>query len=263
MVAGCIASYHNNRLYLAQVEGRIQSLALQSARLNHLAEPGLADLLPFLDDVRQLARHGHFDLKHPPLNYRMGMYSGILFGNAGDIVYQHALKRLLLPLVAQHLTQVLYQADVTDAEFAYQALAAYQMLYEPQHYDGEFLLAWLIATLPSMPGVNPLGAERREQLLQHLTRLVSGPPLRSPYARDPLLVRETQSAVQQFSLPQRVYLRLKKRVLNDSRFAAVTLTDLAGAEGMGALARKSGLADREAVPGFLRPAATGWGLTRR
>ncbi len=252
-------SYHNNRLYLAQVEGRIHSLAQQSARLNDLATTGLANLLPFLDDVRQLTRHEQFDLSHPPLNYRMGMYSGTLFGNAGEIVYLHALKRLLLPLVAQHITQMLYQANATDAEFVYQALAAYQMLYEPQHYDGEFLLAWLIATLPSMPEVITLGEERRAHLVRHLSRLVNGPPLRSPYARDSQLVREKQNAVQQISLPQRVYSRLKKNLLNDSRFAAVNLADLA-AEGEGVLVRKSGPADRASVPGFFTPRGYWLGL---
>jgi type VI secretion system protein ImpL len=251
---GCILSYYNNKLYLAEIDQRIAALTRQSAGMGAAHAPFLPKLLPFLDNLHQLARAEGIDVDRPPLAYRMGLYRGSQFANDRDGVYQHALKRLLLPLVAQQMQQVLYQADFSDIEFTYQALTAYEMLYEPQHYDGDFLRSWVIAALPAMPGASDLDDTQREQLLRHVTRLiVNDSPLRSPYAKDKHLESEAQNAIQEKTLARRAYHRLKNKLIHNHRFAGVSLADLAGGQVDLAFVRKSGMPVIEPVPGLFTP----------
>lgn len=261
--AGCIASYHNNTLYLSEADQRIAALTRLSADLNAAEKPLLPRLLPFLDKLRRLARAEGFDIQRPPLTYRMGLYRGGQLENARDEVYQHALKRLLLPLVAQQIQLVLYQADFSDTEFTYQALTAYKMLYESQHYDGGYLRSWLIATLPAMPGVSSLDNAQREQLLRHLNLLISDSPLRSPYARDQRLETEAQNAIQENTLTRRAYHRLKQTLMHHHRFAGVSLADLTDGPAELAFVRKSGMPVMQPVPGLYTPQGYWQGVDAR
>ncbi|TKI04331.1 type VI secretion system membrane subunit TssM [Martelella alba] len=252
-VGGSLRSYRHNLDYLARVEEKIEALARQSARLDFNQGAGLADLVRFLDDLRRLVCLDGFDPAHPPLDYRMGMYRGEQMASAGESLYQHALKRLLLPLAAQHITRLLYQIDFDDAELTYGALTAYQMLYQPDHYDRDGLLAWLTDTLPAMPDVAELDEARRERLRRHLGHLLSSGPPASPYVKDTRLERAARQAVQKTALPVRAYARLKNRLLQDDRFTAISLTELAGEQGDWVFERKSGLANYEPLPGFYTP----------
>lgn len=253
-MGGSVGSYYHNQAYLAQVEERIDALARRGAGLDFQHAADLAGLLSFLEELRELPRQEHFDTSRPPLDHRMGMYRGNLMASAGAAVYQHALKRLLLPLAAQHISRMLYQADFSDTELTYRSLTAYQMLYQSRHYDADFLLAWLDATLPMMPGVAGLDETRRGQLRQHLRRLMVCAPLLSPYAKDVRLEREAQAAIMKIALPWRAYTRMKARLLHDNRFPATSLTELAGDQGDLVFERKSGLANNEPMAGFYTPA---------
>ncbi|WP_413736656.1 type VI secretion system membrane subunit TssM [Sodalis sp. RH21] len=259
----CITSYHNNRLYLAQVQTRLQALEQQSSAILRASGVGLPNLLPFLDDLRLLAGHDKFDVRHPPLDYRMGLYRGAMLTGSADAVYQHALKRILLPLVARQAATVLSLADFSEADNTYQALKAYQMLHEPRHYDGEFLLARVVMTLEHMPGAAGLDAAGREQLRRHLSRLIDGGPLRSPYPRDCRLVKAAQRAIQQQTLSQRVYHRLKQSLLKDGGFKSVSLVDLAGGAAEQELVRISGMPLTAAVPGLFTPQGYWLGFQQR
>ncbi|NDL64389.1 type VI secretion system membrane subunit TssM [Acerihabitans arboris] len=249
----CVASYHNNRLYLAQVQVRTQALEQLSAAILGASAPGLRQLLPFFNGLGVWAGNDRFDHRHPPLDYRMGLYRGHTLHGAGELVYQHALKRVLLPLVAQQVATVLSRADFGETDFTYQALKAYQMLHQPQYYDGEFLLAWVLMTLSAMPGAAQLDATERGQLRRHLAQLIASAPLGSPYGPDLRLVEAAQSAIRQLTLSQRAYQRLKLSHIRDQRFKSLSLIDLAGAPAEHELARKSGLPITDGVPGLFTP----------
>ena len=49
--------------------------------------------------------------------------------------------------VAMHITTWLRNDNGSDVEYSYEALKAYQMLYQPKHYDGKFLHSWVMLNL--------------------------------------------------------------------------------------------------------------------
>ncbi|WP_413721606.1 type VI secretion system membrane subunit TssM [Sodalis sp. RH24] len=249
-----IASYHNNHQYLARVQARTQALEQLSAAILRAPDPGLAQIMPFFNGLGVWAETGVFDYRRPPLDHRMGLYRGRMLHGAGELVYRHALKRVLLPLVTQQLAAVLARAHGGETDFTYQALKAYQMLYEPQHYDGGFLRSWVLMTLPAMPGAAQLDSAGNEQLRRHLAQLITDAPLLSPNDKDQRLIETAQSAIRQHPLAQRVYQRLKPLLINDSRFKAISLIDLAGAEAEQVLIRNSGLPATDTLPGLFTPA---------
>lgn len=69
----------------------------------------------------------------------MGLYRGDDVSDASQSLYQKALDQMLLPAVAMHVTTWLRNDNGSDVEYSYEALKAYQMLYQPKHYDGKFL----------------------------------------------------------------------------------------------------------------------------
>lgn len=259
----CIASFQHNRDYLSETQARVAGLERLSAALIGDPNPNLQRMLPFFDALEGLAASDRFDWRHPPLDYRMGLYQGTLLASAADVVYQHALKRIVLPLVVQQATAALSRPDASEADDTYQALKAYVMLHEPLHYDGEFLRAWVIATLARMPGAAELDNAGRARLYNHLSRLITHRPLRAPDAQNPLLVESARRAVQRKTLSQRVYQRLKHALINDERFKPVSLVDLAGAAAEQELVRVSGIAVTAPVAGLFTPAGYWLGFQPR
>ncbi|MEA9390978.1 type VI secretion system membrane subunit TssM [Acerihabitans sp. TG2] len=253
-----IASFNNNQAYLSGLQTRIQSLEALSTSLLRTPNADLAQLLPFFDELYVLAHDETFSLGDPPLDHRMGLYRGATMASAANVVYQHALKRLLLPLVARQSAAALGQADFNDTEYTYQALKAYLMLHEPTHYNGDFLLGWVTLTLPHMAGTAGLDKVGRQRLQRHLANLINGDPLRSPDEKDTALIEVARRAIQQKTVAQRVYHHLKQSLLKDSQFKPVSLVDLAGASAEQELVRNSGIAINEPVPGLFTP--TGYWL---
>ncbi len=192
----CIASYHNNRTYLAGLHTRVQSVESSSASLLRAPTVDLVQLLPFFDELRLLAHDEKFTLRHPPLDYRMGLYRGSTMESAANVVYQHALRRLLLPLVAGQTAAALSRADLNDTDYTYQALKAYLMLHEPTHYHDDFLLGWITSTLPLMSGMAGLDKAGRQRLQCHLAHLINHEPLRSPDEKDTALIEAARRAIQ-------------------------------------------------------------------
>jgi type VI secretion system protein ImpL len=93
-----------------------------------------------------LPKSDAFDVNDPP--------SPAVWGSTGDDVsdasqslYQKALDQMLLPAVAMHITTWLRNDNGSDVEYSYEALKAYQMLYQPKHYDGKFLHSWVMLNL--------------------------------------------------------------------------------------------------------------------
>jgi type VI secretion system protein ImpL len=128
-----------------------------------------------------------FSLDNPPLTMRVGLYRGNQVSDAAWALYQNALKSLLLPRVAQQITNLLRDDPGNDNDYSRNALRAYQMLYQPRNYDGEFLRGWLMQnlqrTLPS-----DVSARDLQQLDWHLSQLLDQQIQSSPYARDNALM---------------------------------------------------------------------------
>ena len=86
---------------------------------------------------------------------------------------------------------------------SYEALKAYQMLYQPKHYDGKFLHARLMLNISRELPQNVTQQEVK-QLAWHLQQLLETQIQSSPYAKDDALVKREQALINQMPLSQRV-----------------------------------------------------------
>ncbi|WP_342755289.1 type VI secretion system membrane subunit TssM [Pantoea sp. MBD-2R] len=180
-------SYYKNQQYLQQVEARLPPVDRQAQQLIGNNHGDILDLLPFLNSLVALPQSSSFRLDEPPLSMRGGLYRGDQINAAAQGFYQNALKTLLLPRVAQNITQTLRNDKGEDSEFSRNALRAYQMLYQPRSYDGEFLRGWVMQNLQRTLPAN-VTTRQLQQLDWHLSQLLDRQIQTSPFARDNALV---------------------------------------------------------------------------
>lgn len=230
-------SYGNNKAYLAEVAAKVPGVERQGQNLTQVGNGDMFSLLPFLNSLLHLPDSQNFSLDDPPFTYRMGLFRGDQVGDAGNALYQKALKELLLPQVAQQIATTLRNDNHGDADFSYEALKAYQMLYLPKQYDGKFLRAWVMLNLQRNL---PQGSTQKQlqQIEWHLSQLLDAQIQASPYAKDEQLVAQAQAAINRAPLSQRVYGRLKRLLLKQTDIKPVSLVDLAGANRAGVQPQK-------------------------
>lgn len=188
-----ITSYVQNQHYLQQIAQRVPPLTRQGEELARQNTGTIFDLLPYLNSLVKLPQVDSFSLDSPPLSMRAGLYRGDQVSDAAGVLYQNALRSLLLPRVAQEITRILGSDKGEDSEYSRNALRAYQMLYQPRNYDGEFLRGWLMQnlqrTLPASVTTHDL-----QQLDWHLSQLLDRQIQSSPFARDNALMMRKLAA---------------------------------------------------------------------
>ncbi|MGB8927951.1 MAG: type VI secretion system membrane subunit TssM, partial [Pantoea agglomerans] len=247
-----VTSYNNNKGYLQEVQAKVPQVVKLSQNLQANDLTDLYALLPFLNGVLHLPESEDFDLKDPPITRRMGLYRGVEVSDATMSLYQKSLKQLLMPQVAQLITTWLRNDNGSDADYSYEALKAYQMLYQPKHYDGKFLHAWLMLNIQRNQPQN-ITQQQIKQLDWHLMQLLETQIQASPYARDDALVKREQALINQMPLSQRVYGRLKRLLERDDALKSVSLASLGGPQSELVFSRKSGKSIGEGIPGLFTP----------
>lgn len=247
-----LTSYGNNKSYLRDVQAKVPNVEAQSKKLQASGESDLFALLPFLDSVLALPESKAFDLNDPPVTRRMGLYRGEEVSDASQTLYQKSLKQLLLPQVAQLITRWLRNDNGSDADYSYEALKAYQMLYQPQHYDGKFLHAWVMLNVRRNLPQN-IARSQISQLDRHLAQLLETQIQASPYARDDALVKREQALINQMPLSGRVYGRLRRLLEQDENLPSVSLVDLGGPQSELVFTRKSGKPLSDTISGLYTP----------
>lgn len=182
-----LISYNNNLRYLHQVSQRLPAIAQHASRLVDQKRGNMLDLLPFLNSLISLPQSSTFAYDAPPLSLRAGLYRGEQVSRASRGLYQAALQSLLLPRVAQTVREILRADPDEDTQYSRDALRAYQMLYQPHSYDGEFLREWVMRDLRQnlSPGVD---ARQMQQLNWHLIQLLDRQVLSSPFVPDNALI---------------------------------------------------------------------------
>jgi len=254
LIAGALwlTSYSKNRAYLQEMAGKTPQVEQLGQQLQREGSGDLFALVPYLNTLLQLPKSADFTLEDPPLTRRMGLYRGKEVSDATRTLYDKALKQLLLPQVAQNITRWLRNDNGSDADYSYEALKAYQMLYQPKHYDGKFLHAWLMLNISRELPQNVTQQEVK-QLAWHLQQLLETQIQSSPYAKDDALVKREQALINQMPLSQRVYGRLKRLLQRDGSLQPVTLSALGGPQSELVFSRKSGKSVNEGVAGLFTP----------
>ncbi|CDS48402.1 IcmF-related protein [Polaromonas sp. CG9_12] len=198
-------SYLNNRRYVAQVEDSLSA----AERLIQSSDKPTSDprpLLPRLQAAQALPRAAPDG--SVPWSLGFGLYQGDKLTSAADRAYQRLLVDGLLPSLALRVEQQLRSG--ANPELQYEALKAYVMLHDPEHFNAQALKLYVTedwkATLP-----RDTTSEQREALTKHLDMLLAQGPAVSPLAQDKVLLQQTQRRLAATSLPSRIYQRLKRQ----------------------------------------------------
>ncbi|QJT81186.1 type VI secretion system membrane subunit TssM [Kosakonia sp. MUSA4] len=247
-----LTSYGNNKDYLDEVQAKVPALDQEIKALRSRQQGDLFAMLPLLNGLSALPQSDAFDINNPPITRRMGLYRGNDVADASQTLYQKALQQMLLPEVAMRITTWLRNDNGSDVEYSYEALKAYQMLYQPKHYDGKFLHSWVMLNLERNLPQNVTKAQIR-QLEWHLTQLLEPQIQSSPYAKDEALISREQAMINQQPLSTRVYGRLKRLLEHDDNLKPVSLASLGGPQSELVFSRKSGKPVSEGLPGLYTP----------
>ncbi|MDX7985947.1 type VI secretion system membrane subunit TssM [Xenorhabdus sp. 12] len=294
-------SYKNNKNYLMEVQAKIPLILHQETELKDSTDDmDIYALLPILDNLADLGKSKYFSLNKPPLTYRMGLYSGDKIDDASWSLYTKALHAWLLPRVAKLITSQMHQdynldqdnnpvsGNDDNREDSYNTLKAYQMLYQPKHYDGKFLRRWVMHYLQTrylqaqylqqqdletpyletpyleLEATNKtvqndisqgnIPQEALEKIDWHLSQLLDNQPVTSPYLRDEQLVKTKQLMLSSIPLAQIIYTHLKYNALANQTTPSINLVTLAGPQAELVFSRISGISINLGIPAIFTPA---------
>jgi type VI secretion system protein ImpL len=84
------------------------------------------------------------------------------------------------------------------------------MLGDPAHFDAEALKAWISLDWDrNLP--RDVSADQRAALAGHLNQLFADGPVASPVVQDAALVARSREMLLRYTLPDRIYSRLKRQ----------------------------------------------------
>ncbi|MGE8392790.1 type VI secretion system membrane subunit TssM [Pseudomonas sp. BIGb0427] len=220
-------SYRANQAYIAQVERKLAPLGPVLQTLSPAQRDVLA-VLPLLNAVRHLAEDP------PSWAEGLGLYQGDMLEAESASVYRKLLIAVFAPRLVTRIEEQLHSGGGSD--FLYEGLKAYLMLADGEHYDPDFIKAWVsLDWEQSLP--RDLAPEQRAALGEHLQALFEKRP---PNARlDANLIEDLRRQLQQLPVAQRVYDRVKRQQLPNG-VSDFRLSEAAGRDAALVFSRKSG-----------------------
>jgi type VI secretion system protein ImpL len=237
-----------------QVDAAAVAAATSASGLALDQLPAVDDLtrvLPYLNEVAVLpaAAVGRSGL--------IGLSQQSKLTGAGEVAYQHALERVLLPRLMNKLEGQIRDGMQKPA-YLYVATRVYLMLGRLGPMDAGLIEEWMAADwAASYPGA--VGAATRESLLGHLRNLLRQDF--KPYALDGVMVDQARRVFSRMPMAERVYARLRTTAVDAAPWRPV---DALGASGQGLFALQSGQPlSSAAVPGLYTPAGLHAGLLPR
>ncbi|MDO7901469.1 type VI secretion system membrane subunit TssM [Pseudomonas sp. K1(2024)] len=230
-------SYRANQQYIAEVDSRLKPLGKSVQELSP-AQREVIEVLPLLNAVRRLANDP------PSWAEGLGLYQGDMLESESDSVYRKLLIAIFAPRLVTRIEEQLYAGGPSD--YLYEGLKAYLMLADSEHYDADFIKAWISLDWERhLP--RDLAPEQRQALEQHLSALFDKRP---PNARlDQRLIDDTRRQLQQLPVAQRVYDRVKRQKLPNG-VSDFRLSDAAGRDAALVFQRKSGKPLTDPLPGI-------------
>ncbi|NWD05491.1 type VI secretion system membrane subunit TssM [Pseudomonas gingeri] len=232
-----LVSYRANQAYIAQVDQKVAPLG-QSVQNLSPAQRDVLEVLPLLNAVKHLAGDA------PGWSEGLGLYQGDMLEAESASVYRKLLIAVFAPRLLTRIEEQLHSGGNSD--FLYEGLKAYLMLADNEHYDPEFIKAWIALDWDrSLP--RDLPPEQRLALGEHLKALFERRP---PNARlDERLIDDLRRQLQQLPVAQRVYDRVKRQKLPEG-VADFRLNEAAGRDAALVFSRKSGKPLGDPLSGF-------------
>lgn len=232
-----LVSYNANQAYIAQVDQKVAPLG-QSVQNLSPAQRDVLAVLPLLNAVRHLASDP------PGWAQGSGLYQGDMLEAESGSVYRKLLIAVFAPRLVTRLEEQLQSGGSSD--FLYEGLKAYLMLADNEHYDADFIKAWIALDWDSsLP--RDLPPEQRAALGEHLQALFERHP---PKARlDQRLIDDLRRQLQQLPVAQRVYDRVKRQKLPDG-VPDFRISEAGGRDAALVFSRKSGKPLTEPLSGL-------------
>lgn len=240
-------SYVRNQGYIGEVTQQVPQVRAQVEQLVVGQDGKLADLVPVLRAVRDVAETPLVKRDDVPMSLRVGLYQGDKLDAAANNAYERLLQDALLPRVVYRLEEVLRQSQ-HDGDLLYEALKAYVMLQDSRHFDTEAFKAWVMVDWEANLAREVTSAQR-DELEGHLDALLAHGMPTSPVALDEKLVAEAREILLRKSLPERVYGRIKRMGVGNVA-ADFKVSEVAGPSAMLVFQRTSGLPLNKGVPGL-------------
>ncbi len=236
-------SYLHNRSYIDAVAARVAHVRQLVQETPNRASPDLQPLLPALAATRNLAGT---DAK-VPASLGFGLYQGNKLDGAAHRAYERMLVDAVLPRLGLRVEEQLRLAGASP-DSQYEALKAYLMLHDVQHFQSEALKNYVEADWDAQ-FARSLDADQRAQLSAHLEALLAQGPAVSPLPEDRTLVDFHRQRLASVSLPQRIYNRMRQGGLG-SDFPEFTAVRAAGNNAALVFQRTSGAPLTKGVPGL-------------
>ena len=238
-------SWRNNQAYVDTVAGRADAVHRRVQETPNRASPDLLPLLDALDATRQLAAAGD-SADSVPWSLGFGLYQGRKLDGAARAAYDRMLVDAVLPRLALRVEQQLRAGD--PPESLYEALKAYLMMFDPEHFEPAALKAHIEADWDARQA-RELQPAQRDALSRHLDALLARGPAVSPLPPDQALVQSTRTRLAAVPLAQRVYTRLRQQGLG-AGFAEFTVAQAGGSNAALVFQRSSGAPLTRGVPGL-------------
>jgi type VI secretion system protein ImpL len=232
-----VASYRANQAYIAEVDARLAPLKDQVESLSP-AQREVFAVLPLLNAIRHIADNP------PSWAEGYGLYQGDMLGAEAASVYRKLLIAVLAPRLLTRMEEQLRSGG--NSEFLYEGLKVYLMLASAEHYDADAIKAWINLDWDrSLP--RDLAPEQRVALAEHLDALFARKP--PPARLDEELIADLRRQLQQMSVAQRVYNRVKRQKLPEG-VPDFRISEAAGRDAALVFSRKSGKPLNEPLHGF-------------
>ncbi|MGM9485015.1 type VI secretion system membrane subunit TssM [Roseateles sp. NT4] len=241
-------SWRNNRDYVAEVAKHLEDVKRQVRETPNQPNADLLPLLPALEATASLARVGHVEKgEDAPWGMGFGLYQGEKLDSAAHQAYDRMLVEGMLPRLALRIAEQLRSVDQPESQ--YEALKAYLMMLDVEHFDGEALRAHIEADWGQRLG-RDITPQQRQALSNHLQALLEQGAAVSPLEQDKALVEAAQRQLAGLPLSQRIYNRLRRQPLG-AEFPAVTLASAGGPNAQNVFMLNSGKSViTDGVPGL-------------
>ncbi|MBC7708698.1 MAG: type VI secretion system membrane subunit TssM [Rhizobacter sp.] len=243
-------SYGNNVAYIGEVASKTEALQSSVAAISPKPDESAPALLETLNQAKDVSHSVKFDFASPPWSYRYGLFQGPKLDIAAQNVYQRLLEDTFMPRVTARLEALLQAAPAANsAEFTYQALKAYLMLFDRTRVDGAFLKGFIANDWQTqLPADTP--TELRQRLVAHLDQLIVDGKFGSPFPQNAALVKTARDQLALLTPAQRGYSRIKTR-LSGAEMPEFTVLSAAGDQAASVFTRLSNKPLGSAgIPGF-------------
>lgn len=240
-------SYANNSSYLSKVGHK--ATQLEQKTKSFAEAPDLLEAIEFAEQVRDTTKSEDVaNLSSPPLGYRMGLYQGEQMGEVGDSAYRRILQDNVMPLISYKLDELLRTTNGSDGINGYNALKAYLMMFNKEHFDAVFMRNWLMSNLSKTESAG-MDEKQKKSIEQALSQVLSKQSIISSVPYDEELVERRRQEIAQRDIATMVLEDTIASVMREGAagITPVSFSSMGGVQSHLLFRRKSGGALKQPI----------------